>query len=289
MTSPAEEHVMTGDAATSMPFTLTAREELLLTAALADGAPAVAAWEAWAQETRVEEIEADSQWLMPLLYTNLRGRDLAHPLVVRCRNVYLHHWYRSQTMLRALADWLRTRERDAPAVVLLKGVALALRCYDSVGARPFESVDVWSPDESPAPGSGRPGPASGDPLPWPLRRHPHMLGEGVDDEVLRRTRPVTVLGVASTRMSAADQLVHACLHRETWESRSRLLWIADAVSVLRGPDAIEWSAARTLAGRLGQQSTLARALQFLHRFSAAEPTAAGAATWTALDRAATQG
>jgi hypothetical protein len=90
-------------------------------------------------------------------------------------------------------------------------------------------------------------------------------------------------------MSAADQLVHACLHRATWESRSRLLWIADAVRVLRAPDAIEWSAAWTLAARLGQQPALARALQFLHRFSTAAPTAAGAATWTARDRVAAQG
>ena len=239
-----------------------ARQALLLEAALRRSAPALDAWRRWVDgldpERLEEQVEPDSQWLMPLLYWNLR-REVTHPVLARCRNVYLHNWYKNNAMLHALAAALRAK-KPAVTPVLLKGAAMAVRYYDSPGARPFATIDAWLPA------------AADGGLEWPdhpgetLALHDAPFPATSPDELLDRADTVTVMGVACSVMSAADQLVHICAERRSWDPRSGLIWLADAAQVLhRSPD-LDWDTVRAAASRRGVTHALSAMLDYLERF-----------------------
>jgi hypothetical protein len=239
-----------------------ARQALLLEAALRRGAPALDAWRRWVDgldpERLEEQIEPDSQWLMPLLYWNLR-RDVTHPVLARCRNVYLHNWYKNNAMLHALAAAVRA-EKPGVTPVLLKGAAMAVRYYESPGARPFAAIDVWR-------GAG----ADGEWV-WPahlgetLVLHDAPFPATLPDELLHRVDTVTVMGVTCAVMSAADQLVHIASQRRSWDPRTGLVWLADAAQVLRRSPGLDWDTMRATAARLGLTDALSRMLDYLERF-----------------------
>lgn len=241
----------------------TPRQELMLTAALRRGKPALAAWEAWVSDLdpgRLEEqLEPDSQWLMPLVYWNLR-RDVEHPVLARCRNVYLHNWYKSNAMLHALASALRSGGPAAVKPVLLKGAAMAVRYYDTAGARPIATIDAWVP--SGADGASR----WLDPLRETLTLHDAPFAAGPTGGLLSRADTVVFMGATCAVMSAADQLLHICLHRRSWDPRTRLVWLADAVQVLRRSPDLDWDTALTAASQLGLDQTLSATLDYLGRF-----------------------
>jgi len=246
----------------------TARQELMLTAALRPGAPALAAWGAWVSgldpDRLEEQLEPDSQWLMPLLYWNLR-RDVTHPVLARCRNVYLHNWYKNNAMLHALASALRREGTAADMPVLLKGAAMALRYYDTPGARPIETIDAWIPT------------AAAGVSPWAdslretLTLHAVPFATTTTDGLLRRADTVTFMGATCAVLGAADQLLHICRHRGSWDSRTRLVWLADAAQVLRRSPDFDWAAARAAARELGLDETLSATLEYLRRFDVPVP------------------
>jgi len=237
----------------------------MLTAALGGGAAAMAAWEAWVtglDPTRLEEeLEPDSQWLMPLLYRNLSRLGVVHPVLARCRNVYLHNWYKNNALLHALASSLRTATSTTSRPVLLKGAALAVRYYDALGARPIETADVWIPHCATAP---RPWGSA----PEQLIHHETLFAGVPDGDVVARAETVTFMGATCSVMSPADQLVHVSVLSHVWDSRSRLMWIADAVQVLRTPS-FDWNVALSLAAALGAARRFSTALDYLGRFDSA--------------------
>ncbi len=238
-----------------------ARQALLLEAALRRGAPALDAWRRWVDgldaEGLEEQLEPDSQWLMPLLYWNLR-HDVTHPVLARCRNVYLHNWYKNNARLHALAAAVRAG-KPAVAPVLLKGTAMAVRYYDSPGARPFTTLDVWLPVPDGGPE-------------WPdhqreaLVLHDASYPGACASEVLDRVDTVTVMGAACAVMSAADQLVHIASQRRSWDPRTRLIWLADAAHVLRRSPDLDWDMVRGATLRLGLTDALSAMLDYLGRF-----------------------
>lgn len=238
-----------------------ARQALLLEAALRRGAPALDAWRRWVDgldaERLEEQIEPESQWLMPLLYWNLR-HDVTHPVLARCRNVYLHNWYKNNAMLHALSAAVRA-EKPAVVPVLLKGAALAVRYYDNPGARPFATLDVWLP-------AADGGPEWPDHLRETLVLHDAPYPGACAGELLDRVDTVAVMGAACAVMSAADQLVHICSERRSWDSRTGLVWLADAAQVLRRSPHLDWDIVRAAALRLGISDPLSAMLDYLGRF-----------------------
>jgi hypothetical protein len=78
-------------------------------------------------------------------------------------------------------------------------------------------------------------------------------------------------GVACAAMGPADQLVHICAAGAAWDSRSRLLWVADAARVLQAPRHLDWRVVVALADRLGLATRIAEALHFLRTFDVEVP------------------
>jgi hypothetical protein len=74
------------------------------------------------------------------------------------------------------------------------------------------------------------------------------------------------MGATGSVLSPADQLVHICVHRQSWDSRTRLIWVADAVRVIRTSPGLDWDGVLALATRMGRRAALSTALDYLGRF-----------------------
>ena len=194
---------MTSSTAPVDACALTREQELLLAAALGRASRALDAWQAWTARTRVDALDRDSQWLLPLLYWKLRRHGVALDRLVRYRNVYLHHWYRNNVTLSRLCDRSPT--------MLVGGAAMAVAYYESAGARPFLDLEVM---DAAAP------------------RFPRDL----DQRVREAARRGAWQARAWLAPSPAHQLVDVVVRRERWDPRSRLLWMADAITLVNRPD-----------------------------------------------------
>lgn len=237
----------------SMP---TVRQEQLLRAALVRGPEGTRSWDAWREGSDVAALDSDSQWLLPLLYHNLRVQGIAAPLLVRYRNVYLHNWYKNNVTLRRAEHALGRFRKANGSVILLQGLAMALSHYATPGVRPFERLQVLA--DRPA-GSM---PAVGDPDEIIDIRSTLFDGE-VDAIVTARTSEVRWMSNRWLVLDPADQLVDICVRHEEWDRRSTLLWVADAATVVgRHPD-LNWDSVMDIANRLNRRADVGRALAYL--------------------------
>jgi hypothetical protein len=209
---------------------VTREQALLLRAALLRGPEALDAWRAWHEATRIDALEPDSQWLLPLLFLNLRAQGVPAARLVRYQNVWLHNWYKDNLALRAIERSASGRRGDGRPLVVVGGAALALAYYDTLGARPFVSVDLADPAD---------------------------LGEAV----LARTLAGGWKSIRWRVLGPADQVVRICARREDWDPRSRLFWVADLVTVWRRHPRLDLVQATQRAERTGDATAVSHALQ----------------------------
>jgi len=228
-----------------------AGHDLALRAALLDGPKGVAAWRAWRSSTTVDELEPDAQWLLALLYCTLRAQGVAANELVRYASVYRHHWYRNMLMLRqferatvvdttaaasTIADGGDGVGGVAACRVLFAGAAIAFERVGQIGARPFQAVET-------------------------LDAVALLHGESLAAELATRARPVTWRGATWWVIDPADHLVFVCLGGADWDSRSSLLWLSDAASLIVLHPDIDGARVERVACRLGRTREVDAALR----------------------------
>ncbi len=229
--------------------------ELLLRAALWVGADAVDAWRMWSAITTVDTLDPDSQWLLPLLFHNLQAQGVPSHLLVRYRHVYRHNWYKNQLRLRRAEAVIDSIEREQGASLILGGAAMALRCHDAIGVRPFESVQVLVR-------SGvcpHPDPTTDGAFAIDVRRW--VFGGEHDEAAMARATEESWRGRRWRVLDSVDQLLDICLRRHEWDRRSKLFWIADAVTLVRRQRAIDWTVVDERATQIGLREHVASALR----------------------------
>jgi hypothetical protein len=235
----------------------TREQALLLRAALRRGPEGLGAWEQWRASASVDALDGDSQWLLPLLYHNLHAQDIAPGLLVRYRNVYLHNWYKNTLTLRQARSALAHLQAVSHAVILLGGGAMALRHYEALGARPFERLSVLARHATMPAGAGV---AAGA-----VDAQVSLFDPGTDGDVVRRATHVQWKTLRCLVLDPADQLVDICVRHRAWDRRSRLLWMADAVTTVRRNPDLDWKRVITLADQVDRRRDVANALRYLHR------------------------
>src|ERR1044071_9188610 len=104
----------------------TPAQELLLRAALLEGAPARRAYETWESTVVIDTLDDGSIRLLPLLYQNLRhqGIDVRSATEGRLRGAYRQSWYKNQILLGALGEVVERFAKAEIPTLVLKGVPL---------------------------------------------------------------------------------------------------------------------------------------------------------------------
>jgi hypothetical protein len=81
-------------------------------------------------------------------------------------------------------------------------------------------------------------------------------------ELWRRAIRFEIGGTELLAPSAADMLVHICVHGARWTGRRRILWVADAALLMR-TSAIDWAHFVAQTERLGLALPIASTLGYL--------------------------
>jgi hypothetical protein len=122
-----------------------AQQELLLEACLAGGDRAAIARRAWVGTVDLQNLEAGSQRLLPLLAARSSPRDVEAGTWALIQGAYRKTWYHNQLLLAAARDLAALLGNAGIPVMLLKGAPLALTNYRDVGARPMGDLDLAVP------------------------------------------------------------------------------------------------------------------------------------------------
>jgi hypothetical protein len=256
----------------------TALQVQLLRAAVLPAPEALTAWGKWQSVARVDELESESQWLLPLLYCNLRQAGVSETRLLRYGNVFRHNWYKNHLLLRATRPAVAALRAAGNVALVLRGAAMAAMHYPTLGARPIESVALHAPDvdlvttaRALAATAWRPdhladadeGVVFTDSLGRRLRLEPAVFGGPMDRDLSETARVAQLPGMTLDVLGTAEQLVHILVRRDTWDPRSALLWAADAAQILRRLSEGERRAVWRFARHLGVEDCAAEALRQL--------------------------
>lgn len=117
-------------------------QELLLKSALLDGSAAKNSWNAFKRSTDIEQLDASSQRLLPLVYDNLKKIGFEDSLTKKLKSVYRKTWYQNQIFIHHLGQLLHQFYLKGIEVMILKGAALTLLYYKNHALRPMEDLDI---------------------------------------------------------------------------------------------------------------------------------------------------
>jgi hypothetical protein len=239
----------------------TARQRLLLGAAVLHGPDARSSWVQWRRAGGdIDTVSPSSFRLLPLLYRNLEANRVDDPDMPRLKGVYRHAWVMNQRLARRLEPAIEALDREGIPTMTLGGSAMSVVHYRDAGARRMDDVGVlvppfeaeravavlrasgWSPLGRVHPGrilrSGHtmplvePGGAQMD-LQW------RAFPESVSDEDFWSGAVAATLGAAGTLAPGpTEQLLHACVCGVR-AGPDALMWIADAAVILHTAE-IDW-------------------------------------------------
>jgi hypothetical protein len=265
----------------------TARDRLLLRAAVTSGPPARAAWEEWFSGVVLDDVPYDEARLLPQVFANLGANGAVECLPPRVRGNYRWVWTSNQQRCHAVAPALQSLVDAGIPTLLLKGAALLASGQCDWGAREMGDVDVLVPARRVADAA-----SVLDAAGWlaqsgvtpdflarrlALRRHswnyereaPHgnldlhwhaFEGQRTADVAARlwgRARRVCFGGVELVCLDDLDQLLHTIEHASHGEPSHRLLWIADTARAL---DTIDGAELARRARQLGVHGLVNKAL-----------------------------
>jgi Uncharacterised nucleotidyltransferase len=239
----------------------TESQELLLKAALMDGASALDAWQQWQLVDSVQSTDVDSGRLLPLVCRNLLALAPEDPELQHLRRVRRYWWVTNHARTVAAGRAISALTEAGIDTMVLKGAAVAYRHYRDLGVRPMNDVDLlvrpglarvageallaagWTqqlPTELGVLLCATHGTAFLDRMDLGIDLHWYaMWSPAVEDDFWLASEPVTVGRVPTLAPCAADLLLQACVHG-IWSGGPRVRWVADAVTIIRSTPELDW-------------------------------------------------
>ncbi len=229
-------------------------QELVLSAALAEGDEAIALWEEWSAAVTLDDVDPGSFRVLPLLYRTLANAGVEEERLAKLKGVYRQMWSRNQLLFHRAAHLLPRLAEAGVDTLLLKGAALVTLYYRDVGVRPMEDLDLLVPTaDAPRamqvlvangwnPTTPRPesrvavwhADSFSDPQGQNLDLHWNAFWElSNDSDLWAGAVPTTLNGVPTKALGHADQLLHVCVHGLHWSPTPPIRWVADATTVIR--------------------------------------------------------
>jgi hypothetical protein len=282
----------------------TARQELLLQAALGRGDVTRRALARWEPGFDPRRIDHETLTLLPLLYRTLATERVPSPFMDRYRSVYRWSWYRNQFLFAAARHALERLHAAGIATMLIKGAALGPFAYGDEGVRAMGDSDVLVPPAAALDAAGvleAAGFTADAPLSPEVVRSRHSVafrdgegrdvdlhwhaliedvGPGADDALWAASTPVEWQGLATRIPCPADHLLVMVAHGAMGARHiSPIYWIADAAILARGgAGPVSWERLVTEARERRLALTARRALDYLAgTFAVPVPAEAGAA------------
>jgi hypothetical protein len=254
---------------------------------IASDADFAACWDRWtAQLSPPLSVDPVSLQSLPLLSKRLQPCH-AGLLSKLIQDSYRTTWIRNHLIFRALQSSLETLHQAGVRTLLLKGAALIKAYYKDMGARTMGDFDIlvpktqflkaaqaleasgWSPlysatdfdthfDHALTFGDGR-----GN----FLDLHVHVLHfttrRDADDLFWADSVPVSVAGVETRTLSAADQILNLAEHGLSWVPNPPLRWIPDIACVVSRGDP-DWDRLLWRAQHLHKSIAVSVALEYLN-------------------------
>jgi hypothetical protein len=239
-------------------------QELLLRAALLAGEDAVEAWRNLRPRLDVDRANRASRRLFPLLDANLRRHGIDDPVMVELAKVREQTASRNRALFDAARGLLQALEDARIDTLVLKGGAVAARLYRDLSLRPMADIDVlvptgqaqsaldvlqradWSPGIAITPAFIRMQHATdvfAESGSVKCDLHWHVYWEccqpTADDDLWASSLPLDFSGMATRTLAPADALLHLCVHGSRRVRHPQLLWVADALLLLR-ESAVDW-------------------------------------------------
>lgn len=264
----------------------TREQTLLLRAALLPETEARAAYAAWRATADIDRVDPASYRILPLLAHNLGGTD---PILARARGVLRHTWSRNQRLFHQASCAVKALQETGIPVMLLKGAALGLRCYASLGHRPMNDVDVlvppersaeartvlarlgWRPSYDVVPGHlpyvHAVGLTIGPGLDLDLHWHAIYERRRPEDEqpFWENAEPLRGRAIDALAPSPTDLLLQVAAHGLRWSPSPPLQWAADLVVLLRAEGTrVDWDRLLARAREAGFVLHLDATLSFVH-------------------------
>jgi hypothetical protein len=278
--------------------------ELLLRAALEDGATARRAFDEWIARGCARDpsrLPAPDRRLLPLVAASLRAAGGSHPYLAECEEWARGAGARVRRLLGVAAGAIAELAGAGLPALALKGVPLVLGYYASPGLRLMTDVDLMvRPADLPRAlealrGAGwRERPIPPPFLPWlcaleleregaKLDLHQYLSEHGSTPAAERglwaRARPLRVLGADCLAPSPADLLAQVCLGALKFGHDRNSRWVIDAARIVRRGD-VDWEVLVEDARLRRAALPLREALSYLaERFAVAVPPRALDALW----------
>lgn len=282
-----------------------------LGAALRLGSLARPAIEAWAERFTPGQVDPGTLRLLPLVHENAREHGVNTPWDVRLAARRRNASKQVSHSLEAARTTVALLEERGIEALLLKGVPLAVLYYRAPELRPMADIDVLVRVEAVTKaldalrgsrirrtetGAGASFDALGahalalaDENGRCIDLHWHVFDgcfrSDDDDALWARSRSWTLNGHQVRALSAADQLLHVCVHGHRWIHVPSCRWVADAVTIVRSATTdLDWDVVLREARSRSFTAVLREALPYLCEVTG-EPEIVPASVLNELKRA----
>ena len=121
------------------------KDELVLKAALKKDDSAIVSWEKWIEDSNIFHQEESSNWLFPLLHSNLKPFNITEPESKIFKGSYKLHWYQNLMRFKKLENIISYFDDMNVEYLLIKGAALLIEYYEDIGLRTMNDIDILVP------------------------------------------------------------------------------------------------------------------------------------------------
>jgi hypothetical protein len=262
----------------------TARNELLLRAALGEGDEAVEAWKAWKAQVALDDYDYAEGQLLSLLFRNLNAIGVEDEDIGRLRGVYRFNWSRNHLVELTAAAALDVLSDAGIETMVLKGLPLSVLHYRDMGVREMLDSDILVPRERAAEAIEAmrrqfepfyPDPESKLPIHHSTPfKHPDggeldlhwyaLWQSSPDDDFWEASVPVEISRRQTRALCPTDELLHLCAHGPGLGDAPQLRWVADAAAVMRSSGTeLDWARLVEQARRRRLTLTVSAPLAYL--------------------------
>jgi len=278
---------MRGIRADSLP---TPSQQYLIRAAVLDGEQAEKAWQAWRDRQGLDDLDAASFPVLPLLYRSLQRNFGEHPHAGRLRGIYKLTWSKNQLALHALQATARQLTEAAVPVLCSRGLPLLMKQGGDTGTRPLTDLDltIRGKDlEAAARVLSNSGWRSDQPLPERrLRPFLHRLGYSntsdgtrlelrwrvlepqyppeADDSIWKASEQAGLDMIPVRFPEIRDLLILTLFHGHRSSAQDACRWVVDALTLLRSAPAATFAGLPERARTLGLWGEVRPGLDYLH-------------------------